>query len=91
MAIRRWIFHHHAGGRISCLPIAALLYVASALAVSPNAKAQDINEVVSRNLRDLKSKNAETRTQAAVSLVIILRRALLQPTTGSKRGKQFQP
>jgi HEAT repeat protein len=68
MAMRRWIFRDHAEVRASCVLIAALLYLASALAVSPSAKAQDINEVISNSLRDLKSKNAEVRTQAAETL-----------------------
>ena len=66
--MRSWILRGHAGGRIPWLPIAALLYFAGALAVPPSARAQDINEIISSNLRDLKSKNALVRTQAASSL-----------------------
>ncbi|MGB6688443.1 MAG: HEAT repeat domain-containing protein [Terracidiphilus sp.] len=68
MGMRRWIFRDHAGVRIPWLPIAALLCFSGALAVRPNAKAQDFNEILSSNLHDLKSKNAFVRAQAAESL-----------------------
>ena len=67
--MRRWIFCDRAQARISRLPIAALLYIAGALAVPPIAGAQGhINERISNSLRDLKSKNALVRTGAANDL-----------------------
>lgn len=64
--MRRWIFRDRARARISWLPIAALLYIASALAVPPSAGAQeDMSEWISKTLRDLQSKNAVVRRRAA--------------------------
>ena len=68
MGMRRWIVRGHAWVRVSWLSNATLLYFAVALAMPPSARAQDINEVISRNLRDLKSRNADVRVQAAVTL-----------------------
>ena len=66
--MRRWIVRGHAWVRVSWLSNATLLYFAVALAMPPSARAQDINEVISRNLRDLKSRSADVRVQAAVTL-----------------------
>jgi hypothetical protein len=69
MGMRRWIFRDRSWARISWLPIAALLYIASALAVPPSAGAQeDMSEWISKTLRDLKSKNAQVRIEAANDL-----------------------
>jgi HEAT repeat protein len=66
MGMRRWIFCDRALARISWLPIAALMYIAGALAVPLSAGAQeDISEWISNTLRDLQSKNAVVRTRAA--------------------------
>jgi HEAT repeat protein len=44
------------------------VYLAGGLAVPPSATTQDINETISTNLRNLKSKNADVRVQAAQCL-----------------------
>ncbi len=67
--MRHWIFHDRARAWITWLPIAVSLVFASALAVPPNARAQvDIDERISKSIRDLKSKNAQVRTGAADDL-----------------------
>lgn len=67
--MRRWIFRDRARARNFWLPIAALLYIAGALAVPPSAGAQeDMSEWISKTLRDLKSKNPQVRIEAANDL-----------------------
>ena len=57
------LFASTRGLQIPWLPIAPLFYLAGALAMLPSAMAQDINQIISSNLRDLKSKNADVRVQ----------------------------
>jgi len=66
--MRRWIFRNRARTRILWLTIAASLYLGGSLTVPPSARAQDINERISSSLRDLKSKDALVRANAAERL-----------------------
>lgn len=66
--MRCWIFRDYAVARISWLPIATSLSLAGALAVLPHARAQDINQIIANNLRDLKSKDWLVRANAAANL-----------------------
>jgi HEAT repeat protein len=67
--MRGWVFRKYPWlATLVLVYFPALVYFAVTLAVPPNAVAQDIPDIVSRNLRDLKSKNANVRAQAAVAL-----------------------
>src|ERR1019366_5729632 len=64
----RRIFRGGASAGVPLLPILALLFLAGNLCVPPRARAQESTDFISRDLRDLKDKNATVRARAADSL-----------------------
>src|ERR1035441_4702399 len=64
----RRIFRGGASAGVPLLPILALLFLAGNLCVPPRARAQQATDFISRDLRDLKDKNATVRARAADSL-----------------------
>jgi HEAT repeat protein len=66
--MRRWIFRVDPGVRAPCLPILLLLYLAGTLATPSRGTAQESTDIVSLNLRDLRSKDASVRARAATNL-----------------------
>jgi len=57
--MRRRISRHDPRAGISPLPILGLLCLAGFLSSPPHADGQDITDIISRNLRDLKSRVEE--------------------------------